>query len=250
MFVAATNRGGFLAVLAALLVVGALEPAVAGRRLVAYGMTAVAAAAVIVLLSVSLRDTSQMGAVTEERALSPAQVVENIVSIVGRESQRGNLSSTKEWRLDWWRTIVDYTFFGRYFWMGKGFGINLADDDGFQVATEDQAPLRSPHNAYMTVLARMGVPGIVLWVALQICFALSLVRAYFRARHVGALWWARLNLWILGYWCAFLVNASFDVFLEGPQGGIWFWSLLGLGVAALEVQRRDMPTAPLARAAR
>ena len=26
----------------------------------------------------------------------------------------------------------DYTVFGDYFWTGKGFGINLADDDGFQ----------------------------------------------------------------------------------------------------------------------
>jgi hypothetical protein len=36
-----------------------------------------------------------------------------------------------------------------------------------------------------------------------------------------------------------MVNASFDVFLEGPTGGIWFWSLFGLGIAALEIQRRQ-----------
>jgi len=28
------------------------------------------------------------------------------------------------------------------------------------------------------------------------------------------------------------------VSLEGPQGGIWFWSLFGFGIAALHVQRR------------
>ena len=28
--------------------------------------------------------------------------------------------------------IIDYTVFGDYFWTGKGFGISLADDDGFQ----------------------------------------------------------------------------------------------------------------------
>jgi hypothetical protein len=37
---------------------------------------------------------------------------------------------------------------------------------------------------------------------------------------------------ILAYWLAMLVNASFDVYLEGPQGGIWFWSVFGLGLAA------------------
>jgi hypothetical protein len=38
--------------------------------------------------------------------------------------------------------------------------------------------------------------------------------------------------WIFAYWLAALVNASFDVYLEGPQGGIWFWSVIGLGIAA------------------
>jgi hypothetical protein len=35
------------------------------------------------------------------------------------------------------------------------------------------------------------------------------------------------------YWAAFLINATFDVFLEGPMGGIWFWSVFGTGIACL-----------------
>jgi hypothetical protein len=38
-----------------------------------------------------------------------------------------------------------------------------------------------------------------------------------------------------GYWVAFIVNASFDVFLEGPMGGVWFWVLFGFGLAAVRV---------------
>jgi hypothetical protein len=34
-----------------------------------------------------------------------------------------------------------------------------------------------------------------------------------------------------------MTNSAFDVFLEGPQGGIWYWSLFGFGIAALEAQR-------------
>jgi hypothetical protein len=48
-----------------------------------------------------------------------------------------------------------------------------------------------------------------------------------------------VNLWILSFWLAFMVNAAFDVFLEGPQGGVWFWSLIGFGIAALEAQRAE-----------
>lgn len=46
---------------------------------------------------------------------------------------------------------------------------------------------------------------------------------------------------MLAYWFAFMVNASFDVFLEGPQGGIWFWCLFGFGIALIEVQRHSYP---------
>lgn len=33
-----------------------------------------------------------------------------------------------------------------------------------------------------------------------------------------------------------LINLSFDVYLEGPVGGMWFWTVIGLGVAAMRVQ--------------
>ena len=42
---------------------------------------------------------------------------------------------------------------------------------------------------------------------------------------------ARVNLWVLAYWTASIVNMSFDVYLEGPQGGIWFWCLVGYIIA-------------------
>jgi O-antigen ligase len=97
--------------------------------------------------------------------------------------------------------------------------------------------LRSPHNVHMTVLARMGVPGVVLWASLIGCVAVSLLLGYLRARAADEQRTASVLLWILAYWSAFIVNASFDVCLEGPQGGIWFWSVTGLAVTALEQQR-------------
>src|SRR5262249_9452718 len=136
----------------------------------------------------------------DNRQLSLRQVADNARSITGSGSRaRGNLDATKQWRLDWWNTIIDYTVHGQYFWTGKGFGVNLPDDDGFQVA-DGGPPLRSPHSAYMTVLARMGVPGALLFYGLQVCFGISMLLASFRARRVGDWWGARLDLWILSYW--------------------------------------------------
>jgi O-Antigen ligase len=218
-------------------VLSVLKPLSIGRRLVVWlTVTVLATAAVLVVVNL---ETSDVAEKSTERNVSPRQIVENVRSLVGLESRAAsyNLSSTSGWRLDWWKTIADYTIYGRYFWTGKGFGVNLADDDGFQVSQEYEAPLRSPHNAHMTVLARMGVPGALIWIALQLVFSASLVRAYFRAQSAGEHWWAAIDLWILTYWVAFIANASFDVFLEGPQGGIWFWCLIGLGMAAMESQR-------------
>lgn len=250
LFVASLNRGGFLSVVVSLGLVAFFEPQAVGRRL-AVALVAVALVSAIVLpVSLSLEDSSQVAAASEDRALTPSQVVENILSIVGRESEaRGNLGGTKEWRMEWWTTIVNYTVFGPLFWSGRGFGANLADEDGFQVAREDEAPLRSPHNIHMTFLARMGVPGAVAWVGLLLCFMLSMLAGSVRARMDGATWWARVHLWVLGYWCAFLINASFDVYLEGPQGGIWFWSVTGLGIGVMASCRRDLSAARLTRMA-
>jgi hypothetical protein len=239
LFVATLNRGGFLAVLTALLIVAVLNPLAVGRRLALYGGACAAGLAIFLLISANLSGGHKLSDNPEKRQISPAQVARNILSIVGHE-QSSDLGGTREWRLEWWRHIREYTIFGRYFWTGKGFGVNLATDDGFQASDPDfpdAAPLRSPHNVHMTVLARMGVPGTVLWIAFIGCVVVSLLLGHLRARAAGEQRAAQVLLWILAYWSAFIVNASFDVCLEGPQGGIWFWSVTGLGVTAVEQQR-------------
>ncbi|WP_081909102.1 O-antigen ligase family protein [Deinococcus sp. YIM 77859] len=177
------------------------------------------------------------------REVSVPGLLLNLRSIT-EDTGTSTRDGSREWRLAWWNDIVGYTLHGPYFWTGKGYGINLADADGYQV--EEDSSLRSPHNGHLTFLARSGVPGFTAWVLLQAAFALSLLRASFRARAAGQTVWSHLFLWILAYWLAFLVNAAFDVFLEGPQGGIWFWSLFGFGLAALEVYRRQVasPVSP------
>ncbi len=171
-----------------------------------------------------------------QRDISAESLLLNVQSITG-DSGSDVREGTRTWRLNWWNDIVDYTIYGPYFWTGKGYGINLADSDGYQVYRDHS--LRNPHNGHMTFLARSGVPGLLAWIALQLAFAFSLLRAYAHARKAQNTLWANLFLWIFAYWMAFMVNASFDVYLEGPQGGIWFWCLFGFGLALLETYRRQ-----------
>jgi hypothetical protein len=156
------------------------------------------------------------------RTVSPMGMIDNLQSTLSTSGDQRD--ATRAWRLEWWGTIVNYTIFGDYFWTGKGYGVNLASSDGYGFS--DDEPLRNPHNGHLTVLARGGVPSAVVWFLLQASFAVSLFRVYRRSRD-------SLFLWVLLYWAAFMSNAAFDVYLEGPQGGIWFWCVFGLGLALL-----------------
>jgi len=147
--------------------------------------------------------------------------------------------NTKEWRISWWKDIINDTFYGKYFWTGKGFGINLADEYGFQVGgvKDGTGGLRSPHNIFMTVLGRVGVPGFLLWILLHITWGCDIMRHYFMSKRKGDTTWSKVFLFLFAYWGASLINASFDVYLEGPQGGIWFWTIFGVGFASMYIYR-------------
>jgi hypothetical protein len=160
------------------------------------------------------------------RSLSIEQLVTNVTSILGEgDNSVGGVEGTKEWRLNWWKAIIDYTFHGPYFWNGKGYGINLAESDGFAVT--DSENLRSPHNGHMTILARSGVPGFIAWLAFLASVAFWLMRVGYVRRNTRPRD-AKIAAWLLSYLVAFNIMAAFDVFLEGPPGGPWFWALLGI----------------------
>lgn len=181
-----------------------------------------------------------------DRSISISQLATNIQSIFDNVDNFDG-TETKRWRLEWWDSIIAYTFDGEYFWTGKGFGINLADDDGFQV-TLDRS-LRSPHNGHLTILARMGVPGFVLWVLFLLTLLSRLWVKYKKWKRLRDDFQAGVCVWALTFLGASLINATFDVFLEGPMGGIWFWSVVGLAIGLIKQRpvTTDAPTFHLAR---
>lgn len=232
--VGAVSRGGLLAAVVG--VAGALLFVRSSGRLLTAGGIALAGFILLYALNPSVDVGSNQG-----RTLSFTQLVDNVTSVV-LDSDRGNLQGTKEWRLAWWEKIIDYTVDGPYFWTGKGFGINLADDDGFQVLADRS--LRAPHNGHMALLARGGVPLFGLWVVIQAAFGIGLFRAARRARTAGNQQIVMLAGWIFAFWSAALVNMTFDVYLEGPQGGIWFWSVIGLGLVVMDAARQAAAASP------
>jgi hypothetical protein len=171
----------------------------------------------------------------QSRPATATQWWDNILSIF-TNSGNSQLEGTKQYRLAWYGEIIDYTFKGPYFWDGKGFGINLADSDGVQT-TPDHS-LREVPNSHLAVLARMGVPGFLLWILLQGAFALLLLRALILFRRAGDSQLAAVTAWVGVFWTAMMVNSFFDPYIESPQGGIWFWSLFGLGLVLMRLVPR------------
>lgn len=216
------NRGGLVAALMSAATV--LYIRAAGRWL------AVIFVALVLMVPLILIDPRIK--LDSAREISVGQMVDNLSSLVG-QTDDPSLEGTKNFRLQWWSRIVDYTIGGPYFWTGKGYGVNLADDDGFQPTADGS--LRAPHNAHIEILARSGVPGVAIWIVLNAAYGLSLIRAGARARKRGDMFWVQVLGFAFIYWLAALVNASFDPYLQGPQGGIWFWTMFGVGLAAIRL---------------
>lgn len=148
------------------------------------------------------------------RAVGVEQLKQNVGSFVGA-SKDAKLDDNKVWRLVWWVKILDYSFSKEYFLQGKGLGMSLAADD--EVLT-DVDELRSPHNFHLNIMARFGVPLFCVWI-----FWLFLIfKPLFKNELEGK------DLLITIILLAFIINASFDVFLEGPMGAFPFWTWVGL----------------------
>jgi hypothetical protein len=144
------------------------------------------------------------------------QITSNVTSIVSDEEQ-GSLSDNKIWRLLWWAKIIDYTFGGDYFLTGKGLGVSLAQDDDIFFESND-SDLRSPHNFHLSILARYGVPIFSIWI----------IWLFITIKRINSSGLKTLRLIFITIQIAFIFNATFDVFLEGPMGAFPFWVFVGV----------------------
>ncbi|WP_420457141.1 O-antigen ligase family protein [Rubrivirga sp.] len=221
------SRGGMLGFVLGVSLAWLWKPAGAG-----YGRFVYVGALVIVLGLVVGSSGIQVN--DGAREFSVEQVWENLKSVAG-QSDQSQLQNTAEWRLEWWTKIVGYTVGGAHFLDGKGFGINLADDDGFSI--DDEGSLRSPHNSHLTILARGGVPMVAAWLLLQGLWLWAVGRAARTARLLRLDAWAGFYAVCGALWLAAHVNATFDVYLEGPMGAIPFWTVFGLALAGTRLQK-------------
>jgi O-Antigen ligase len=169
-----------------------------------------------------------------------ADKIESIGDPFGTHKYRGDVgdyaAGHNEFRMVWWSTVFNDTMRkGPIF--GLGFGYDLTATFMrvyYPTGGDDTASTRSPHSIWITILGRMGIIGLLSFVYI----AFLIVRNAFRAaKAVGR---GKQPPAILPHWCAVLIilgSASFGVVLEGPMGGILFWSFLGLAASRLDEQQ-------------
>jgi len=156
-----------------------------------------------------------------------------VASLGGKESP-GNLGGTVQGREELWSKILDKQVSDGLLVDGSGFGPNLAADVGVYDDGEDT--LRSPHNSHLHILARMGLVGFSLWIALWLGWFRRLVTGCRRLERQGLHARSRIAVLCLTVTTSILVSSIFDPQLEGPQMAALLWTTFGIGVAVTSVR--------------
>lgn len=174
-----------------------------------------------------------------ERAVS-------LVDPTGQRTYRGENSASKGdnnlFRTVWWEAVIDETI-ERNPYTGLGFGHDIAERFArvYYPEGSEEFSARSPHNVLLTIFARMGALGLLLFLAAINVVAVRTWRAIRVGPESAAPWCAT---WVI------LISACFGVVLEGPMGAVVFWTLLGVAHASSLHQAPQPGTDALAPEAR
>jgi hypothetical protein len=219
------NRGGLLGATAGAMVGLAFFPARDRLRIIVR-FVAVTALGLGLALGLSLTIPTT---VAGERSFSASQLITNVLSI--KNAASGSVSGTAAARDVLWTLIFHQQLADGKLVDGFGFGVNLPYIVNDTQVTSGADPLRSPHNSSDDVLARMGLIGASLWVALWVGWYWRLVSGCRRLARRGLHKRRRVAVLCLMVATATLVSSYFDPQLEGAQVAGLLWTAVGVGVA-------------------
>jgi hypothetical protein len=164
------------------------------------------------------------------RAFSASQLVENALSI-GASAGASDLSGTAAGRDQLWSLVFHQQVAEGRLFDGLGFGVNLPYLVGDTLVTNGADPLRSPHNSHDDILARMGLIGISLWVALWLGWYWQVIKGCRRMARRGLHARAQTAVLCVTVVTTILVTSFFSPQLEGAQIAALMWTAVGVGIA-------------------
>jgi len=157
-------------------------------------------------------------------------------------SKRTYATSTVQWRLELWKQAIvkgseSHLLFGSGF--GKGFeftgriaGVYLPKATGVGVDSN----IIPPHNGYITLFYKMGLVGVLSFVAVNLYFFIKCLNFYKGSRDPFK---KHLMLAFLASFIFWHIMSCFFVVLECPHMGIFLWIIIGLGLSLICVDNKE-----------
>jgi hypothetical protein len=229
---ATQNRGGLLGATAGALVGFAFLPSRdafwPARNRLRLIVRTVAVIAIGLFLAVQL-NLSIPSASNQGRAFTASQFISNVLSIKGAVGS--NATATAGARDLLWGLIFKQQVSDNRLIDGYGFGVNLPYLVNDTQVTGGSDPLRSPHNSHDDILARLGLIGLSLWIALWLGWYSQMVTGCLRLARRGMHARRQAGVLCTMVVTAILVSSFFDPQLEGAQIAALMWTAFGVGVA-------------------
>lgn len=159
--------------------------------------------------------------------------VQSMVDVSGSGKYRGSVgdysANNNEFRTVWWKTVFDETVSKNpIFGLGFGYDISAKFVTAYYSNYYSNWDTRSPHSVWVTLFGRLGIVG---WLSFAIIAFIIVRDAISTARMVAR---GKLPASSLSFWVGAVIilgSASFGVVLEGPMGGVLFWSFLGVAAS-------------------
>lgn len=149
--------------------------------------------------------------------------------------------ATVNFRVGTWNRVIDRAIDRPL--LGWSFGIPIVT---IQMLREvgSVAPTNDPHNSFLALFFRMGLVGLSLLVLITILFY---KRCIIVMRHSTSAKTHDTLRVVLGCHFFLIGFGFFNQMLESPHFGIWYWALMGIGMAVAAVEAKSMTPYRLAR---
>jgi hypothetical protein len=124
----------------------------------------------------------------------------------------------------------------QHFWahpvLGEGFGLPLTNEMDTNNGEGNSAITRTPHNSTISYLARLGVVGIIMWIAFHLCIVQRCISALRRRAGFDP----RLSafvIWFFLFYVLFMISSTVEGAFEFPAFAIPFFFFAGFALGQM-----------------
>lgn len=170
--------------------------------------------AISVLTSTGLRIQGRLGGIEPQFYLEHLQSLLLVEDTPGQGSAIWRLSLVEEVLSRWGTNDTTMLF-------GTGFGEPLID-----FVIEGDVIVRQPHNTHLTILARLGIIGTIVWILIHSRILMLIIRLTKRKKRSS--FERTLSIWLFLFYTSSLLLTTFQPWLEFPHGAIPFFTFIGV----------------------